>query len=150
MSEVPEGFPRLDKVTRPWACKAGNVECTRAKPCARCRGARNRRSGMRKQRDARKQLEQITGTFAARFAGQLGNEEAWSGLPVRVEVKSGAQTKPAATRFLAAEQQSETSRPHGDTRPFVCVLSPPNWTDPLVIVRMSNLSAVAAAVLEAD
>ena len=150
MTTVPEGFPKLDKQTRPWTCRRNTPTCTRTKPCPSCRGARNRRAGMRKQREARKQLEQITGTFAARFAGQLGNEEAWSGLPVRVEVKSGAQTKPAATRFLAAEQQSELSRPHGDTRPFVCVLSPPNWTDPLVIVRMSNLSAVAAAVLEAD
>ena len=142
MTEVPDGFPRLDKATRPWTCRRGEPSCTRTAPCRSCLGKRNRRKGMTKQRAARKVLESTFGAVAARFVGQLGNEEAWSGLPVRVEVKSGAQVGPIATRYVAAAEQSDASKAIGDTRPFVMVAMPAGWTDGLLVVRLSDLDRV--------
>lgn len=144
---VPDGFPKLDKSTRPWTCRKQDDTCTRAKPCRSCLGARNRRSGMRKQRDARKALESVTGTTAAQFVGMLGNEESWR-LPVRVEVKSGAQAGPIWTRYTAAEQQSDASRSQGDTRPFVFVAMPTGTTDGLMVCRLSALEQITTALLD--
>jgi hypothetical protein len=145
--EVPEGFPRLDKQTRPWNCKKGVTTCTREAPCSSCRGRRNRQSGMRKQRDARKALEQLTGAEAARFVGQLGNEESWAGLPLRVEVKSGAQVSPIWTRYAAAEAQSENNRALGDVKPFVMVAMGTRTSDGLVVFRLSQFANVVEAVV---
>lgn len=147
--ELPEGFPRVEKQTRPWSCRRDDPDCTRTRPCASCRGARNRRSGMRKQREARKALEQLTATSAARFVGQLGNEEAWAGLTVRVEVKSGAQVGPIWTRFVAAERQAERSRAVGDVRPFLLVAMPAGVSDGLVVCRLSQFAHVVEAVVDA-
>lgn len=144
---LPAGFPKLEKQTRPWKCRKGNDACTRAKPCPSCRGARNRRSGMTKQRAARKALEALTGAEAARFVGQLGNEEAWSGLPLRVEVKSGAQVGPIWTRYRAAEDQSEASRARGDSAPFVMVAMASGTTDGLIVCRLSQFARVVEAVV---
>ena len=100
---------------------------------------------MKKQRAARKALEDLTAAEAARFVGQLGNEEAWSGLPLRVEVKSGAQVGPIWTRFEKAEAQSEQSRAVGDIRPFLMVAAPTRG--PLLgIVRMDELARILEAV----
>jgi len=101
---------------------------------------------MTKQRAARKALEALSGSEAARFVGQLGNEEAWSGLPVRVEVKSGAQVGPVWTRFLAAEIQAHQSKAVGDLRPFVFVAMGRGTTDGLVVVRLSELEAVLSSL----
>lgn len=120
-AQTEPGFPRLDKQTRPWQCRKGDESCLRTAPCNACRGARNRRSGMRKQREARKALEALTGAEAARFSGQLGNEESWTGLGIRVEVKSGAVAGPVWTKYAAAEAQSAASKAIGDVRPFVFV-----------------------------
>jgi NADH dehydrogenase/NADH:ubiquinone oxidoreductase subunit G len=146
-AQVPEGFPKVKGETRPWECKKADETCTRSKPCASCRGARNRRSGMRKQREARKALERVTGAEAARFAGQLGNEEAWSGLPLRVEVKSGAQVGPIWTRYAAAENQANASKAIGDARPFVMVAMGQKTSDGLALVRLSELARFVEAVL---
>lgn len=143
------GFPKVKGETRPWLCRKEDATCTRAKPCNTCRGARNRRSGMRKQREARKTLEALTGTQAARFAGQLGNEELWTGLPLRVEVKSGAQTGPIWTRYVLAEAQSEATRAHGDNTPFVMVAMGTRTTDGLVLCRLSKLSDLVHALVNA-
>lgn len=61
---LPPGEWPKPKETRPWVCRVEHTEdaCTRLKPCYACRGARNRRSGMRKQREARKAIERATGT----------------------------------------------------------------------------------------
>lgn len=146
MPETPPGFPR-GKETRPWSCRRGLDSCTRKEPCAACRGARNRRSGMRKQREARKALQALTGAEAARFAGQLGNEESWSGLPLRVEVKSGAQVSPIWTRYAAAEAQSNANHAVGDPRPFVMVAMGTRTSDGLIVCRLSQLGRVVEAVL---
>lgn len=145
---LPAGFPRLEKQTRPWSCKKDDETCTRQKPCNSCRGARSRRSGMRKQREARKALEALTGAEAARFAGQLGNEESWA-LGVRVEAKSGAQVGPIATRFLAAEKQSAGSKATGDTRAFAMVAMPTGWgSDGIVLCRLTELGRLVEGLLE--
>lgn len=146
MSDLPEGFPRLDKQTRPWTCKKDDQTCTRQQPCRSCLGARNRRKGMRKQREARKTLEKVFDAEAAKFIGQLGNEEAWTGLAVRVEVKSGAQVRPVWTRFIVAEEQSQRSRAIGDNRPFLMVAMADHTTDGLAIVRLSQLAALLEAL----
>ena len=147
MSAVAEGFPKLDKATRPWACRKDDPACTRTKPCKACQGARNRRSGMRKQREARKALEAVTGAEAARFVGQLGNEEAWHGLPLRVEVKSGAIASPVWTKYAAAEAQSAQSKAIGDSRPFVFIAMGTRTSDGLLVCRLSELNRVVEALV---
>jgi hypothetical protein len=149
VSALPEGFPRskADTAGRVWKCRKDDEACTRTKPCPSCRGARNRRSGMRKQREARKALENLTGAEAARFVGQLGNEEAWSGLPLRVEVKSGAIAGPVWTKYAAAEAQAAQSKAIGDTRPFVFVAMGQRTTDGLVVCRLSELGRVVEALV---
>jgi hypothetical protein len=143
MPETAPGFPREK---RPWKCRRDLEDCTRAQPCPSCRGARNRRSGMRKQREARKALEQTSGTIAARFVGQLGAEESWHGLPVRVEVKSGAAAKVVQTKYRLAREQSDASKAIGDCRPFLFVAMPPGTTDGLAVIALSELSALLEAL----
>jgi hypothetical protein len=147
MTALPEGFPKLDKQTRAWNCRKDDESCTRTKPCNACRGARNRRSGMRKQREARKSLEALTGAQAAQFAGQLGNEESWSGLPIRVEVKSGAQVGPIWTKYAAAEAQSEATRAIGDNAPFCMIAMGQRTSDGLFICRLSKLGDAVHALV---
>lgn len=147
MTEVPPGFPKVKGSERPWACKYENENCTRTKPCNRCRGARNRRSGMRKQREARKALERVTGAQAARFMGQLGNEEAWTGLPVIAEVKSGQVAQPVWTKFAAAEAQALANKAVGDIRPVVAIFMGTRTSDGLLVCRLSQLDRVVEALV---
>jgi hypothetical protein len=103
--------------------------------CHRCRGSRNRSSGLKKQRAARKLLD----VPAARFHGELGNEESWR-FRFRVEVKSGQVVQSMATRYLAAERQSFENKAIGDPRLFVFVAMPGGWgnNDGLVTMRLST------------
>ncbi len=55
-----------------------------------------------------------------------------------MEVKSGAQIQPIATRFLAAEVQSTNAKAIGDIRPFVMVAMPDDMTDGIVLMRLSE------------
>lgn len=144
---VPGVQPAGQKQERVWNCRRDDATCTRTKPCPSCRGARNRRSGMLKQREARKALEAVSGKHAARFVGQLGNEESWSGLPLRVEVKSGAQVGPVWTKYAAAEAQAETNHAIGDPRPFVLVCMGQRTSDGLVVVRLSQLARLVEALV---
>ena len=102
---------------------------------------------MTKQRAARKALEAVTGAEAARFVGQLGNEEAWHGLPLRVEVKSGGTAKPVWTKYRAAEAQSHASKAVGDMRPFCFVAMGQQTTDGLFVCRLSELGRVVEALV---
>jgi hypothetical protein len=133
--------------TREWKCRKNTAGCTRTKPCKSCLGRRSRRSGMTKQRQARKALEQITGKAAGRFSTQTGNEENWN-LPVRAEVKSGAIAGPVWTKYAAAEAQSEATRPHGDMRPFVFIAMGTRTSDGLLVCRLSKLPQVLDALVE--
>jgi hypothetical protein len=59
---------------------------------------------------------------------------------LRLEVKSGVQVAPIATRFRAAEQQSNAARSLGDVRPFVLVAMPDGDSDGLAIMRLSDFA----------
>ena len=102
------------------------------------RGRINKQKGHRKQSLARKALEDLFGAEAL-FHGRKANEEAWTHLPVRVEVKAGAQVKPIETRFLAAEKQPAAAKSTGDPRPFVYIAMPDGMTDGLFVCRLSVL-----------
>lgn len=97
------------------------------------RGKRNRAKGDSKARKARKMLG-IAGA-------NTRHEELWGGA-LRVEVKSGAQIEPIATRFRAAEQQSEAHRAIGDHRAFVLVAMPDGDSDGLCVIRLSVVSQI--------
>lgn len=112
--------------------------------CNPCRGRRNRRKGLRKQRDARKAL----GVPASKFATQHTNEETWGWEHFRVEVKAGKQVNPVATRFLGAEAQSEGSRAIGDNRPFLMVAMPEGMSDGIVMVRASVWNSAIRPLLD--
>lgn len=150
MTEVAPGFPKLDKVTRPWTCPQLHDECTRKAPCVSCRNRRNRRKGRDKQRVGVKLIEHAFDLSFGDFRGQRAHEELMRG-PIRIEAKSGAQTKPAATRYLKSEQQSEAQRPTGDLRPFAEVLMPPGWgNDGIFSCRLSQLRAVFEALASGE
>lgn len=141
---VPEGFPltKQAQTGRVWTCKAGNEGCSRTAPCRSCLGRRSRRSGLQKQREARKAL----GVPDAKFHGQLGNEESWRH-GVIWEVKSGRQCGTAPSVFLNAEKQATQNRAIGDLREVGVVLMPTGWgSEGLVMVRLSKLAQVVAAL----
>ncbi len=143
---LPPGFPR-EKTTREWNCRANNTFCTRTKPCRSCLGRRNRRKGSRGQSDARKVLERVTGTSAS-WAGRLANEETWSHLPVRMEVKAGRSNGANAVfgHYFKAEKQAGAAKSVGDSRPFVAAFKPDGVNDVLYVVRGSQLAAVVDAL----
>lgn len=133
---------------RLWSCKWGMEPCTEQDPCARCRGAKNRKSGLKRQKDARKALEVVTGKHVARFASLASNEELWR-LPLRVEVKSGVtDAGPVWTKYAKAEAQSDAVRARGDNRPFAAVHMGTKTTDGLFTCRLSKLGEVVQALLE--
>jgi len=75
------------------------------------------------------------------------HEELWGGA-VRVEIKAGAQIEPIATRFRAAEQQSEQHRALGDIRAFVLVAMPDGESDGLAVMRVSVLADLLTLIRE--
>lgn len=127
----PDGCGRFGRLLR-----NGHV---RGCPCRSCLGKRNRTKGLSKQRAARKKLEIAGPSLGA------DHEENWLG-PVRAEVKSGAQVRPAATAYYRMEAQSEEARPIGDLRPFVGIAMPEGTTDGIVLIRLSRLREVVAAL----
>lgn len=132
MTALPDGFPRL-KDEKPV------VERTEAQ----ARGSRNRNAGMRFQRKARKIIERLCGVIAARFRGQLGNEESWHGLPWRVECKYGLKNHPVVTAYVNAREQSERNHAVGDPRPFVFVCGTA-YGPTLAVIELENDFELAA------
>lgn len=151
MPQTPPGFPKTkqEQAGRVWECKAANPDCTRETPCVSCRGRSNRVSGMRRQHQAKRALEAITGKSAARFASLAGNEENWR-LPLRVEAKSGKQTNAAWALYAAAEAQSNAAKAQGDTRVFAAVFQGTRTSDGLFVCRLSELARVVEALLEVE
>lgn len=132
-------LPGPDKADCPCGCEAFGViskrtgHVRRVCPCKKCQGGRNRTAGLKKQRQAKKQL----GVPKARFHGRDGNEENWRGA-FRIEVKSGKKVGAIATHYLNAETQSENNRAEGDARPFAFVAMPEGMgSEGLVTVRLS-------------
>jgi hypothetical protein len=119
--------------------------CVRGCVCPRCRGARNRRSGLAKQRVARKAL----GIPANKFGDSA--EERWADVLFRNEVKSGAAIQPAVTAWSRIEKQVDQNRPdHGDDgRPCRAVLMPAGMSDGLVMVRLSTWEQLVRPAMEA-
>jgi hypothetical protein len=113
----------------------------RACKCARCRGRVNKRKGQRKQAKA------VTALGIPRSSIHPGHEEFLPGA-LRVEVKAGAQIKPAVTAYLKCEVQSEAARPVGDHRPFVAVFCPDGSSRMFAMFDLGALDDVVAAVVE--
>ena len=124
------------KDKRDCACGCGLFGTGRKSPeghirgcvCPRCRGQRNRSKGDSKALKARK----VLGIAGA----NTRHEELWGG-DIRVEVKAGAQVNPIATRYIAAERQSEQHRAIADPRPFILVAMPDGMSDGLIVMRLS-------------
>lgn len=149
MTAVPEGFPRLNKETRPWSCRKGDETCTRKIPCPSCRSKRNRGKGSAGQTAARRPLEAIFDVQVA-FTGRKANEETWDHLPVRVEVKAGARdgANTVWTAYKNTELQSEAVRAIGDIRPYMAAFKPDGVGDVLYVIRGSKLRDVLWALIE--
>jgi hypothetical protein len=114
--------------------------------CNRCRGARNRRKGLSKQRTARKAL----GVAPSNKFGDA-NEENWKDPIFSNEVKAGKQIQPAVTAWLRIEAQVISNQSdYGSLRkPTRAVLMPDGWSDGLVMVRLSTWSELVAPALQA-
>lgn len=100
------------------------------------RGKRNRRSGLSKQRNARKRL----GVAPSHKFGDA-NEENWQDGVFANEVKSGKQVQTAVTLWNKIDEQVQRNQSHfGSLRkPTRAVLMPDGWgKDGLVIVKLST------------
>lgn len=106
------------------------------------RGKRNRSKGDSKARKARKKLG-----IVASGGVNSRHEEHWGGA-LRIEVKSGAQIQPIATRFLAAEAQSNAAKSMGDIRPFVMIAMPDEMSDGIVLIRLEEFAQMWAIFSE--
>ena len=102
------------------------------------RGKRNKQKGQRTQRKVANKLG-----IPAGMGG--GNEETWQS-SLRIEVKSGAQVRPAVTAYLRQKTQSEASRPIGDNRPFAAVAVYEGFE--IVMFEIDRVSDVVAALAE--
>ena len=123
----PAGFPRFKEEKE-----------RKEETAAQKRGRVNRQKGKRKQALARQVFEDIYEVQVS-WSGKKGNEESWDHIKAaRIEVKAGAQVGPLATRFLAAEKQSNQAKAIGDTRPFIFVAMPDNMSDGLMVMRLSE------------
>lgn len=107
--------------------------------CPACRGRRNRRKGDTKAGKARKALN---------IGGVNSRHEELFGGALRIEVKAGKIVAPAVTAYERNRAQSEQSRSVGDNRPFAAVWMPDGSRDGVIACRLSDLTAVAVAVLE--
>lgn len=123
----PAGFPRFKEEKE-----------RKDETPAQKRGRVNRQKGKRKQALARQVFEDVYEVHVS-WSGKKANEENWEHIhAARIEVKAGAQVGPIATRFLAAEKQSNQAKAIGDTRPFIFVAMPDNMSDGLMIMRLSE------------
>lgn len=136
----PCGYEKCKQVGQP-STRIGHV---RGCPCARCRGKRNRRSGLAKQNVARKRL----GIPGQKFGD--ANEERWSDNVFANECKSGKQVGPLANWWRKTEGQILANRAeHGDLRkPARCIAMPEGWGDDgLVAVRLSTWDEIVEPAL---
>lgn len=118
--------------------KRGHVRLCRCKPCL---AGKNSRRGKALHRKVARQL----GTAPKGFA--TSSEEAWRVPWARLEVKTGAQAGPVHTRWEAARNQSNVSRPLGDGRPFVFVAwTGKNGEPPLAVIELAELVTLMEAL----
>lgn len=130
-----------------WRCPKNDGACTRAKPCRPCLGARNRRKGLRKQREARKAL----GVAPSNKFGDA-NEERWGDHLFANEVKAGKQIGPAVTAWTRIEKQVRSNEPDvgGMHKPVRAVLMPDGWAkgEGIVMVRLSTWHELVLPALD--
>jgi len=140
-AEVGCGIESCSAVGQP--TKNGHVRGCTSK-CPKCRGRRNRRSGLAKQNVARKAL----GVPGSKFGD--ANEERWQDNMFANEVKSGQQCATVATFWLRTEKQvRQNEATFGDMRlPVRVVAMPAGWKGGLVLVRTETWSDLIAPALE--
>jgi hypothetical protein len=110
------------------------------------RGKRNRRSGLSKQRNARKRL----GVAPSHKFGDA-NEENWQDDLFANEVKSGKQIQPAVTAWERIEAQVQKNQvAFGSWRkPARAVLMPDGWgKEGLVIMKLSAWEEVVLPAIK--
>lgn len=110
------------------------------------RGKRNRRSGLQKQRNARKRL----GVAPSHKFGDA-NEENWQDDLFANEVKSGKQIQPAVTAWERIEAQVQKNQvAFGSWRkPARAVLMPDGWgKEGLVIMKLSAWEEVVLPAIK--
>jgi hypothetical protein len=120
---------------------------SRVRGCADpvARGKRNRRSGLRKQRVARKRA----GVESRKFSD--ANEETWVDPLFANECKSGKQCGPLANWWRRVEAQVLANEvDHGDRRrPVRAIAMPEGWGDDgLVTIRLSAWEQIVRPALE--
>jgi hypothetical protein len=102
---------------------------------------RSRTKGDSKARRARKKLGlSATGNAGTRHEEDVGR------LDFRVEVKSGAQVGPIATRFNQARLQSEASKSLGDIRPFAMIAMPDGSSDGIVLMTLDEFAELVSLI----
>ena len=114
--------------------------------CPKCMGQRNRRKGLKKQRDARKAL----GVAPSHKFGDA-NEENWQDHLFANEVKAGAQIKPAVTAWQRIELQVQSNQIAVGSlkKPCRAVLMPDGWgKEGLVMVRLSTWQELIRPALD--
>lgn len=114
--------------------------------CRTCINRRNRQKGRRKQNLARKALN----IPSNRFHGADAHEENWQGA-LRIEVKSGKQVGPIATRFYKAKAQSDANIDGVvgiNRKPFGMVAMPDDSVNGLFICELDQIFEIAKAILE--
>ena len=131
-----EGTPR----TRAWKDGLRHVRTCK---CSRCRGAKNRRQGLRKQNQARKALGVPVDKFGS------SNEERWASM-FGDEVKSGAQVGPLFTWWRKVEKQVRANEADfgDDRKPVRAIAMPEGWNDGIVAVRLSTWNELIGPALE--
>jgi hypothetical protein len=114
--------------------------------CKGCQGRRNRRSGLRKQSEARKAL----GIAPQKFGD--ANEERWADAYFANEVKSGKQCSVLANWWRRVEAQVLANEAdHGDRhRPVRAIAMPEGWprSEGLVVVKLSTWREHIAPALD--
>lgn len=115
--------------------------------CHACRGRRNRRKGLAKQRTARKRL----GVAPSHKFGDA-NEERWGDLLFANEVKAGKQIGPAVTAWTRIELQVQSNQVAvgANRKPCRAILMPDDWgSEGLVMVRLSTWEELIRPAMDA-
>lgn len=123
-----------------------NSRHVRGCSCPQCRGRRNRRKGLSKQRKARVAL----GVAPSHKFGDA-NEERWNDPLFANEVKAGKQIGPAVTAWLRIEAQVQSNQMAvgANRKPCRAVLMPDEWgAEGLVMVRLSTWTELVRPALE--
>ena len=111
--------------------------------CRPCIGARNRRSGLRKQRDHLKALAKVTDSTQV-YRSQFSDEEHAGLNGWQVEIKSGASLPKL---LLRAFRQAEVATATGSGRKPAVILQPPGGEHlAVVVLKVSDFRELLSAL----